>query len=286
MRSRTQRVLRSARVRAGRLKFKARQALANHVLPVYRRVRSIDTPLAERYLFVLAHPRSGSTVVSHVLQTHPEIVGFGEHHECYENEADLDALAIRNAFFDRSPSTTNRYTMDKIVWNDHELSDTILDNPDTRFVFLAREPGATLESYKRVIRSLTTDEARSEAYEERLTGMIELAERIGDSSRMRFMTYSDLTTRTEQTLAELTSFLELDTPLSEEYELNSMSGSQSYGDPSANIKAGKIISVESDSGVIDAAVLDRARTAYCESCNRLTELTSPAATPGIVPESR
>ncbi len=279
-------LMRAARVKAGHLKFRAHQALATYAVPVYRRIRSIDTPLTERYLFVLAHPRSGSTVVSHVLQSHLEIIGFGEHHEGYESMADLEALATRNAFFDRSPNNTSHYTMDKIVWNHHGLSDAIVDNPDARFIFLAREPAATLESYRRMFADMTTDERRLQSYETRLNGMIELAERIGDTSRMRFLTYDDLTKRTEPTLAELTNFLELETPLSQEYEVTSKSGSQSWGDPSAHIKAGKIISVDHDPSVIDVDVLGRANTVYRESCERLTDLTTVVPTPVTVPESR
>lgn len=286
MQTATERAMRAARVKAGHLKFRAHQLLATHAIPIYRRVRSIDTPLNERYLFVLAHPRSGSTVVSHVLQTHPDIVGFGEHHEGYETQSDLEALATRNAFFDRSPATTRRYTMDKIVWNHHDLSDTVLQDPATRFLFLAREPEATLESYRRMFADMTTDERRCDSYENRLTGMIDLAERIGDTSRMRFVTYEDLTQRTEPTLAELTDFLELEVPLSENYDLNSKSGSQSWGDPSEHIKAGKIISVDREATVIDIDVLDRANKVYRHSCDRLTALTTAAPIPTIVSESR
>ena len=286
MQTARERAMRAARIKAGHMKFRAHQILATHAIPIYRRVRSIDTPLADRYLFVLAHPRSGSTMVSHVLQTHPDIIGFGEHHEGYETQSDLEALATRNAFFDRSPATTRRYTMDKIVWNHHELSDTVLHDPATRFVFLAREPEATLESYRRMFTDMTTDERRCDSYEHRLTGMIDLAERIGDASRMRFVTYENLTQRTEPTLAELTDFLELEVPLSENYDLNSKSGSQSWGDPSEHIKAGKIISVDREGSAIDGDVLARANEVYRHSCDRLTVLASAAPTPAIGPESR
>lgn len=280
------RVVRAARVKAGAMKFRAHHAIAARSVPAYRRIRSIETPLTHRYLFVLAHPRSGSTVVSHILQSHPEVIGFGEHHTEYETEADLVSLAMRNAFFERSPRATHRYTMDKVVWDEHGFSDAILKHPDTRFIFLAREPSSTLDSYRRMFIAMTTDEHRLQSYKARLNGMIELAERIGDSSRMRFATYDDLTKRTEATLAELTSFLELDTPLSREYELTSKSGSQSWGDPSAHIKAGKIISVDHAPCGISPAVLDRANQEYRASCERLAVLTSAAPTPATVPESR
>ncbi len=283
MSSRSERLMRSARVFAGHARFRAHQTLASHAVPTYRRLRSIDTPLTERYLFVLAHPRSGSTVLSHVLQSHPSIVGFGEHHEGYDTAEDLEALAARNAWFARSPRTTAPYTMDKIVWNHHGLSDAIVTHPDTRFIFLAREPAATLESYRRMFADMTTDERRLESYRNRLDGMIDLAERIGDPARTTFVTYDDLTAKTADVLASLTDWLELPTPLRSDYELNSKSGSQSWGDPSEHIKAGKIISLDHSPTVIDLDVLDEANTLYGASCERLQALTesprrkSPAA---------
>lgn len=264
----------SARVFAGHWRFRAHQALANHAVPVYRKVRSIDTPLADRYLFVLAHPRSGSTVISHVLQSHPDIVGFGEHHVGYEDEADLAGLATRNAWFDRSPDTTYPYTMDKIVWNHHGLADPVLSHPDTRFVFLVREPAATLESYRRMFAEMTTDERRLESYQKRLDGLIDLAERIDDPERCALITYDDLTDRTGEVLASLTSWLEVSPPLSRDYDLNRKSGSQSWGDPSEHIKAGTIITVDRDLSALDIDVLDRANKLYREACERLAELTT------------
>lgn len=288
MTSRLENWKRSARVFAGHWRFRAHQALANHAVPVYRRVRSIDTPLADRYLFVLAHPRSGSTVVSHVLQTNPDIVGFGEHHVGYDTESDLVGLATRNAWFDRAPDTTTPYTMDKIVWNHHGLGDPVVRHPDTRFVFLVREPRATLESYRRMFDDMPTDERRLESYEKRLLGLIDIAERVDDPSRCALVTYQDLIERTSDVLAWLSSWLELSTPLTPDYELNRKSGSQSWGDPSEHIKAGKIITVQRDLGEIDPEVLERAHAVHRDACERLRQLTTTVGRPepAPAPESR
>lgn len=271
------RVLRQARVKAGHLKFRGHQLLASNAVPLYRRLRSVDTPLAERYLFVLAHPRSGSTVLSHVLQSHGDIVGFGEHHEGYASIDDLVGLSARNAFFAREPATTHRYTLDKLVWNHHELSDHVLSHPDTRFIFLAREPVATLESYRRMFSDMPTDARRLQSYQTRLDGMIDLAKRIGDADRMTFVTYDEITNDTDATLQRLTDMLELEAPLSPDYELNAKSGSQSWGDPSKHIKAGTIIHVEHEAANIDIDVIDAAHQVYTQSCETLAMITSDAA---------
>lgn len=285
------RLLREARVKGGHAKFRAHQLLASNAVPLYRRVRSIDTPLAEGYLFVLAHPRSGSTVLSHVLQSHEDIIGFGEHHEGYATDDDLAALAARNAFFDREPTSTRNYTLDKIVWNHHEIADSVLERADTRFVFLVREPVATLESYRRMFHDMTTDERRLQSYQTRLEGMVDLAKRIGDPERMTFVTYDDLTGDTARTLERLTEWLELDPALTPEYDLNAKSGSQSWGDPSKHIQAGTIITVQRDTTHIDLDVADAAHRVYKKSCEQLTALTTAApsvttAEQPPVPESR
>jgi hypothetical protein len=279
-------MLREARVKAGHAKFRGHQLLASNAVPLYRRLRSIDTPLANRYLFVLAHPRSGSTVLSHVLQSHDDIMGFGEHHEGYETIDDLRSLAARNAFFAREPDTTHPYTLDKIVWNHHDISDELLRHTDTRFVFLAREPVATLESYRRMFRDMTTDERRLQSYETRLDGMVDLAKRIGDPERMTFITYDELTNETASALERLTLWLELDTPITPEYDLNAKSGSQSWGDPSQHIQAGTIIKVPHDTVEIDADVIEAAQRVYRESCEALSTITTGVVTTAEQPPVR
>lgn len=276
MMTRKARLLRSARVKAGAAKFRAHQLLAATSVPAYRRLRSFDEPLSERYLFVLAHPRSGSTVLSHVLQSHTDIAGFGEHHETYRSATDLTSLAARNAFHIRAPLSTHRYTLDKVVWNQHEIHPTLLARPDLRFVFLVREPVATLKSYRRMFKAMTTDEHRLSAYCTRLEGLTDIAKQIGDPDRMAFITYDDLIDDTEAVLARVTTLLDLDTPLAQEYEVNAKSGSQSYGDPSENIKAGTIIKVEHDSEApcLDLDALDEAHRTYRATCEKLAALTT------------
>lgn len=263
-----------ARVKAGAARFWLNQQVASSLVPAYRRVRSIDTPLAERYLFVIAHPRSGSTALSHVLQSHPDIVGFGEHHVSYDGLQDLDALATRNAFLARTPDTTHRYTLDKIVWNHHELADAVVDDAACHFVFLVREPIETLESYRRMFHDLPTDERRLESYRVRLDGMVSLAQRIADPTRMTMLTYDELVADTEATLRRLTDALDLEPPLRRDYELNHKSGQQSWGDPSPHLKAGTITAIEHAPTNISLDVIDAASLVYDAACRRLRCLTT------------
>ena len=48
-----------------------------------------------RYVFILAHMRSGSTLLAHLLASHPDFVGAGETKVCYRTPADLPQLILK-----------------------------------------------------------------------------------------------------------------------------------------------------------------------------------------------
>lgn len=271
-----------AREWAGNAKFRTSQAIANRSVPLLRSLRGIDTPIAERHLFVLAHPRSGSTVLAHVLNDHAEVTGYGEHHVSYDSLGDLRRLEARNAHFAHQPNLHTTYTMDKIVWNQHMIGPVVQASESSRFVFLIREPEATLESYGRMFHMLPTDADRFRSYRRRLEGLINQARSIDDPLRAFSLTYDELTHRTDDALEALSTWLELDPPLRSHYGLTPKTGIQSWGDPSDNIKAGKVLELERRDTDIDPAVREVAARVYGESVRILGALTTtvPAPSPG------
>ena len=40
---------------------------------------------SQRFLFIMGHPRSGSSLLMHVLSDHDKIIGFGEYFIKYQN---------------------------------------------------------------------------------------------------------------------------------------------------------------------------------------------------------
>jgi len=276
------------RIWAGQAKFRSSQFVANRAVPVYRRVGRIKGPIADRHLFVIAHPRSGSTVLTHVLHGHSDIAGFGEHHVSYKSISDLEQLEARTAYYAREPRLHADYALDKIVWNQHTISPEILAAPTSRFIFLVRTPGETFESYQRMFPNLSTDADRYRSYRRRLDGMVEQANTIDDPQRAFTLTYDELTQNTSDVLERLTGFLELDSPLLSDYELTSKTGSQSWGDPSANIKAGKVLKLEQKGGGIDPEVREPAENLFRSTVRSLTAVTatpSSPALPGTPPEA-
>jgi len=125
------------------------------------------------FLFVVSHMRSFSSLLCHILGSHPEISGYAEMHLSYLGRPDLDRLARKvREMTDNAP--LRRYVLDKLLHNYRQLMPRVFERPDVKIVFLLRN-------------------------------------------------------------AE-------DSPLSAEYRTFQHTGESGYGDPSANIRRGSVVS--------------------------------------------
>ena len=200
-----------------------------------------------KYLFINALNRSGSSLLLHVLNGHPRIAGYGENHVPYLTERDLSHLVARTCVMEPSFGGSEDFIMDKMVWN-YEISDNVLASADIYFVFLVREPAALFRSMRKLADFHDESHAKKWLshdrclvyYQNRLTFMAKLAERVNSPDRCLLLDYSALVNSTESTLTALQQFLDLDQPLSEEYPVSKYTGNLTYGDPSQKIKTGKI----------------------------------------------
>ena len=199
-----------------------------------------------QYLFVLSPMRSGSSLLVHLLNSNLEIEGYGESHCPYTTYRDLEKLIYRTAVIQGSLDFKNAvYVMDKLVRN-HELSDAILGNKHAKFIFLLRDPAASFKSTTQLsktclgLRKYQDFNIWLDYYQARLDCMQNLAKRINDKDRCLFVQYEELLYQTDETLQKFQSFLETQTPFSENYKLSKHTGNLRYGDPSDVMKSGKI----------------------------------------------
>lgn len=187
-----------------------------------------------RYIFILGHMRSGSTLLSHILASHPDIVGAGETHIRYSAPADLAILVLKICVLLHRPVLRETYVVDQInhdfVTDDMLRSDTI-----SRCIILLREPEATLPSLME--HQDLTERGAIDYYVDRLEQLIRYATLLRE--RAALVEYDDLVDKTELTLSALTEFLGLLSPLSPNYALHRMTAR--VGDRSSNIKIGKVV---------------------------------------------
>ncbi len=96
------------------------------------------------HLFVFGHMRSYSSLLCHILGSHPEIDGYCETHIKYRWYLDLVRLRRRVVKLTGEP-LRGRYVLDKVL-HDYPLAASILRSPGARGIVLLRRPKATVRS--------------------------------------------------------------------------------------------------------------------------------------------
>jgi hypothetical protein len=216
-------------------------------------------------LHVLSHMRSYSSVLSHVLGSHPEIDGYCETHIRYRFALDVHRLRWKVRALTGEP-LSGRFVLDKVLHN-YAITPRIVSSPQTRAVFLLRRPVQTLQSILYMGRHLDRNDRTADLkhavsyYIRRLERLTQLAPILGH--RAAFIASEDLVGNTAGSLHFLEDFLGLESPLTQEYRRFRKTGAPGYGDPSRNIQTGELraretrrpcypIPVETIEGVADA----------------------------------
>ena len=204
---------------AGMVPDGARQGALTLLFHAYGRLADTRSPYD--YLFLLSHMRAGSSLLAMLLGNSGEICGYGETMLPYRSAADLKLLAGNNLFRLQPFSLPGpeRYMLDKLVHDDllaPELLGELAEN-GVRFIFLIREPLGTINS---MMTMVSLDEMiATSLYIKRLETLAQYGRALPDSSRAFFLSYDELTKRTDSTLAALSEFLDLRTPLRSQYEV-------------------------------------------------------------------
>lgn len=202
-----------------------------------------------RILLILSHMRSGSSLLSHLLISNPEIIGYGETHLQYASERDfknLIAKVYEKNIYNLKGINVNGlgmshvYVLDKVLHNSKFSDTSFLTSPNVFAIFLLREPRRTLPS----LLDLKTHWQEKEAidyYAERFPVLGSYAKLINDKQRSLFVTYEQCLDRTTEVFAALQNFLGTRQGFSEEYQVLNTTGAKGVGDSKGNIKAGKIV---------------------------------------------
>jgi hypothetical protein len=234
--------------------------------------RDLDT------LFLVSHMRGFTSLLSHLLGSHPEVSGYFESHASYHEVTDL--LKLR-ATLDATDglSGNEKWIVDKLLNIELEISDAILAREDVSLLFMLREPRATLKSLiatrERYGWRLDRNEAET-YYFTRLQQIAALARRAAGGY---YLDAEAIVDDTGHALAQLSRALRLSTPLQPNFETRSMTAKLGLGCPSDYIKQGRIVREREhyDEIDIDAGLLARAQRAYRECRDILLEHSYPLA---------
>lgn len=229
---------------------------------------------SSKYLFILSHMRSRSSVLSHVLGSNEGICGYSELQSSYLRRRDIINMRIK-LHQELNCELKDKYLLDKILHNSLTISNEVYNLINPKVIYLLRKPESTIKSiinmgYITGISWYKDPEQATNYYCSRLSRLAEYTKII--KSDYFFIESDDLINDTDNILRNLTDWLGLDTPLTSEYAMFDNTGKPRHGDPSDNIRTGKIIETKSFPEIeIPLEILQTAESSY-EKCK--TALTA------------
>ncbi|MGQ8365233.1 sulfotransferase family protein [Glaciecola sp. 1036] len=207
----------------------------------------------KNYIFIISHMRARTTLISHLLDSSPEIVGNTELHVRYRHA--IDELKSKMLRVHEKDYNEARYICDKLLHN--RLVINLERYANAKFIFNLRDPEDTFKSLlKRHLQIEGEDSIfkLKRYYNERLIFMESLWDKLNPEQRI-YINSDTLIEQPTHVLAELTDFLDLANPLQPEYKTNEHTGQSGKGDMSENIKSGKIIKTKNDLNEKEASLL-------------------------------
>jgi hypothetical protein len=226
-----------------------------------------------RYVFILGHMRSGSSLLAHILANHRDFAGAGESHISYRTPTDLSKLVLYTCDSLHKPILQNTYIVDQI--NHPYVTDNVLLSERVfKGIILLRQPEATLQSMIKLFKCEETEALN--LYVSRLAALTRYASLLRE--RAFLVEYDDLVDQTDRTLAALTNFLGLASPLRPTYTAHRMTAREGYGDSSHNIKTGHIIRTPTHEIPLTESILTAATRAFAQCREQLQTTTLQAQT--------
>ncbi|WP_417857390.1 hypothetical protein [Xanthomarina gelatinilytica] len=218
----------------------------------------------KKYLFIVSHMRSRSTVLSHILGNNSEVCGYKELHFSYKDRLSLINMQIALKK-DLKCRLRNNYLLDKILHNS-TISDEILNKAQPKIIFLLRIPEETIKSIMNMGLKTGVDWYKDPVqvtnyYCKRLGQMERLAHRV--SKRYIFIESNDLIENSNEILQHITNWLNLKEPLKSTYTIFKDTGVMGFGDPLENIKSGVLQPTDSYPNIhVPEPLLSKANEAY------------------------
>jgi len=202
-----------------------------------------------KILLLFSHMRSGSSLLTHILNSNPEIIGYGETHLEYSSELDLKKLMLK-VYFQGQEFTTikdveklkmsEKYVLDKVLHNNKFLTADFLASDKIVTIFLIREPKRSLKSILELKPKWNESQVLN-YYVERLEMLAKYARIINSKERSFFLSHEQLLTQTDLVFGSLQNFLGTKEGFAEEYAILKTTGKEGIGDRLGNIQVGRII---------------------------------------------
>jgi hypothetical protein len=206
-----------------------------------RKAAAILTP--KQHIFLLSHMRAHTSLFGHIMGSNPQICGYYELHIGYHSWKSLIRQKLIY-FRHEEPKPGFSYMFDKVLHNDHKVTLDILNSSRTKAIFCLRRPHEVIPSILKVYQEINpshefnSESFATEYYIQRLATL----ELLATSMNQQFFYFDAESIKydSEKCLSSLSDWLQLDTKLSPNYQMQRNTSKERYGDTSERIGAGKI----------------------------------------------
>ncbi len=190
-----------------------------------------------KYVLILSHMRGYTSLLAHILGSHPEVSGYFELHQPYRRSLDLVRMRL-SVTRGLDGALQGPYVLDKVVHSRYRIAPRILEREDVFTIFMLRRPLPTVSSCLGVRQFLGNPEAAARYYVERVAT---LAETAALARHAAYLDAEALLSNTEPVLESLRSYLGLGSLLSPAYSTFRYTGWVGFGDWSDALKGGEIV---------------------------------------------
>ncbi|MBJ6610864.1 MAG: hypothetical protein JG718_10935 [Candidatus Thiothrix moscowensis] len=225
-------------------------------------------------IFLLSHMRAYTSLLGHILGSHPQINGYYEMQQGYTSVDDLTRQQQEYARHDALKPGSS-YLFDKLLHNGYPLKLETLSSADVTILLALRQPEAAIKSIIKLFADKNTNALYADPaeathyYIQRLEQLAAFARQY--PQRYYYFDAELIRTDTGKMLATLGQWLRLNTPLSANYQHFSKTGVAGAGDTSPSIKSGTVLSAATPypDVVLETGLLAQARQAYQECRQQL-----------------
>lgn len=218
--------------------------------------------------------RAYTSLLGHILGSHPSINGYYEMQMSYTSEQALTQQEQHYAQQD-TLKPGSRYLFDKLLHNNYMLNLKLPGLDNAILLLTLRKPEQAIKSIINLFAQKNIDHLYSypakaaKYYTERLETLAEFSQH--HPQRYYYFDAELIRTDTDNTLKKLTEWLHLDSPLTAQYQRFAKTGVAGAGDSSAAISSGKVIkqATEYTGIMLENSLLQQAELAYRECRKQL-----------------
>ena len=199
-------------------------------------------------VFLLSHMRANTSLLGHILGSNPEIAGYYEMHIGYYSWRSF--IRQKLIYYRDHPIKPDvRYLFDKVLHDFHEVDIDLLNVHQAKVLFSIREPEQTIRSIVSQFRrerpghEFCDVDTATKYYISRISSLQRMAERC---TEYYFYDADDLRESSAETLVAISDWLNLSTPLSEDFQNFHFSGKLDAGDLSGNLQKRQVVRAKTD----------------------------------------